>query len=116
MDNKDWTKKTMDIFAEICKIPRPSGHEERIGKYLIEFAEKRGLKSKMDNVGNVLISKPATKGMEDRQTVILQAHQDMVCEKEATLTHDFMKDPIETYVEDGWLKAKGTTLGASLVY
>lgn len=112
MDNKDWTKKTMDIFAEICKIPRPSGHEERIGKYLIEFAEKRGLKSKMDNVGNVLISKPATKGMEDRQTVILQAHQDMVCEKEATLTHDFMKDPIETYVEDGWLKAKGTTLGA----
>lgn len=112
MDNKDWTKKTMGIFAEICKIPRPSGHEERIGKYLIEFAEKRGLKSKMDNVGNVLISKPATKGMEDRQTVILQAHQDMVCEKEATLTHDFMKDPIETYVEDGWLKAKGTTLGA----
>ncbi len=112
MDNKDWTKKTMDIFAEICKIPRPSGHEERIGKYLIQFAEKRGLKSKMDNVGNVLISKPATKGMEDRQTVILQAHQDMVCEKEATLTHDFMKDPIETYVEDGWLKAKGTTLGA----
>ncbi len=112
MNNKDWTQKTMDIFAEICKIPRPSGHEERIGKYLIEFAEKRGLRSKMDNVGNVLISKPATKGMEGRQTVILQAHQDMVCEKEATLTHDFMKDPIETYVEDGWLKAKGTTLGA----
>lgn len=102
----------MDIFAEICKIPRPSGHEEKIGQYLVEFARKNGLEYKTDKVGNVLIRKPATPGMEKCQTVILQGHQDMVCEKEATLEHDFMTQPIETYVEDGWLKARGTTLGA----
>lgn len=109
---KDWTQEIMDIFAEICKIPRPSGHEERIGKFLTDFAAVRGLEYRQDKTGNVLIRKPASKGMENCQTVILQAHQDMVCEKEATLQHDFMTQPIETYVEDGWLKAKGTTLGA----
>lgn len=109
---KDWTQKVMDIFSDICKIPRPSGHEEKMGEYLMGFAAERGLKSKIDEVGNVVIAKPATKGYENRQTVIFQAHQDMVCEKDATLDHDFMKDPIETYVEDGWLKARGTTLGA----
>ena len=112
MNTKDWTSNVMDIFAEICKIPRPSGHEEKIGQYLVEFARKNGLEYKTDKVGNVLIRKPATPGMEKCQTVILQGHQDMVCEKEATLEHDFMTQPIETYVEDGWLKARGTTLGA----
>lgn len=102
----------MELFLEICRIPRPSGHEEKMGEYLMSFAAARGLAAKMDEVGNVLISKPASPGYENRQTVILQAHQDMVCEKEATLEHDFMTQPIETYVEDGWLKARGTTLGA----
>ena len=102
----------MDFFLEICRIPRPSGSEEKMGEYLMSFAAARGLAAKKDEVGNVLISKPATPGFEGRQTVILQAHQDMVCEKDATLDHDFMTQPIETYVEDGWLKARGTTLGA----
>lgn len=112
MNKIDWTKRVMDIFLEICRIPRPSGQEEKMGEYLMEFATARGLACRRDDVGNVLISKPATPGFEDRQTVILQAHQDMVCEKDATLEHDFMTQPIETYVEDGWLKARGTTLGA----
>jgi len=110
--NKDWTDEIMNIFHEICQIPRPSGHEEKIGAYLKEWAMKRCLHVKTDEAGNVLISKKATQGRENSPTVILQAHMDMVCEKDATLEHDFMKDPIETYVEDGWLKAKGTTLGA----
>ena len=108
----DWTKRVMDFFLEICQVPRPSGREEKMGDYLEAFAHKRGLPFKKDDVGNVLITKPATKGYENRRTVILQAHQDMVCEKDATLDHDFMTQPIETYVEDGWLKARGTTLGA----
>ena len=108
----DWTKRVMDFFLEICQVPRPSGREEKMGDYLEAFAHKRGLPFKKDDVGNVLITKPATKGYENRRTVILQAHQDMVCEKDATLDHDFMTQPIETYVENGWLKARGTTLGA----
>ena len=112
MKKTDWSKRVMDIFLDICKIPRPSGREEKMGEYLMSFAAARGLAARKDEVGNVLISKPAAPGYENRQTVILQAHQDMVCEKEATLEHDFMTQPIETYVEDGWLKARGTTLGA----
>ena len=107
-----YAKKVMDIFADICRIPRPSGREEQIGKYLMDFAASRGLSATMDATGNVVIRKPATDGCANRQTVILQAHQDMVCEKDATLEHDFLTQPIETYVEDGWLKARGTTLGA----
>ena len=112
MEKTDWSKKVMDIFLEICRIPRPSGREEKMGEYLMNFAAERGLTARKDEVGNVLISKPAGPGYEGCQTVILQAHQDMVCEKDATLNHDFMTQPIETYVEDGWLKARGTTLGA----
>lgn len=112
MEKTDWTEKVMDIFLEICRIPRPSGREEKMGQYLMDFASDRGLACRKDDAGNVLISKPATPGFENRQTVILQAHQDMVCEKDATLEHDFMTQPIDTYVEDGWLKARGTTLGA----
>lgn len=112
MEKTDWSKRVMDFFLEICRIPRPSGSEEKMGEYLMSFAAARGLSARKDEVGNVLISKPAAPGFEGRQTVILQAHQDMVCEKDATLDHDFMTQPIETYVEDGWLKARGTTLGA----
>lgn len=112
MSTKDWTNSVMSFFDKICTIPRPSRKEEKMGEYLVEFAKQRGLAYKVDDAGNVLISKPATQGFENRKTVILQAHQDMVCEKDATLEHDFLTQPIETYVEDGWLKAKGTTLGA----
>lgn len=112
MTQKDWSKAILEIFGEICRIPRPSGHEEKIGEYLTGFAAKRNLEHLKDNAGNILIRKQASPGMENRRTVILQAHQDMVCEKDAAIEHDFMRDSIETYTEGGWLKARGTTLGA----
>ena len=99
-------------FAEICKVPRPSKKEEKIIAYLQNFANEQGLESKTDEAGNILIKKPATPGKENLKTVILQSHIDMVCEKNSDSTHDFLNDPIETYIDGEWLKAKGTTLGA----
>ena len=99
-------------FDEICKVPRPSKKEEQIIGYLKAFGEKHNLETKVDEAGNVLIKKPATKGKENLKTVILQSHIDMVCEKNNNVEHDFLKDPIETVVDGEWLKAKGTTLGA----
>ncbi|MDR2286937.1 MAG: aminoacyl-histidine dipeptidase [Prevotellaceae bacterium] len=99
-------------FDEICKIPRPSKKEEKIVEYLIEFAKKHSLEYRKDNAGNILITKPATKGKENVKTVVLQSHVDMVTEKDDGIVHDFENDPIPAYVEDGWVKAKGTTLGA----
>lgn len=99
-------------FEEICQVPRPSKKEEKIIAYLKEFGEKHELETKVDKAGNVLISKPATTGMENRKTVVLQSHIDMVCEKNNDVQHDFLKDPIETEIDGDWMKAKGTTLGA----
>ena len=99
-------------FEEICQVPRPSKREEKIVAYLKAFGEAHGLETKVDEVGNVLIKKPATPGMENRKTVVLQSHVDMVCEKNNDVTHDFLTDPIETEIDGEWLKAKGTTLGA----
>ena len=99
-------------FAEICKVPRPSKKEEKIIAYLQNFAKEQGLESKTDEAGNILIKKPATPGKENLKTVILQSHIDMVCEKNSDSNHDFLNDPIETYIDGEWLKAKGTTLGA----
>lgn len=99
-------------FEEICQIPRPSKKEEKIVAHLKSFGEKLGLETKVDEAGNVLIKKPATKGKENLKTVILQSHVDMVCEKNNTTEHDFLKDPIQTVIDGEWLKAKGTTLGA----
>ena len=99
-------------FAEICKVPRPSKKEEKIIAYLMNFAEEQGLEAKKDEAGNILIKKPATPGLENLKTVILQSHIDMVCEKNSDSNHDFLNDPIETYIDGEWLKAKGTTLGA----
>lgn len=99
-------------FGEVCRVPRPSKKEEKIRAYLLEFARQHGLPVKVDEAGNVLMSKPATPGMEDRKAVILQSHMDMVCEKNKDTQHDFDTDPIETYVDGEWLRAKGTTLGA----
>lgn len=104
--------KVFSIFSEITKIPRESGHEEHIIKYLQDFALSRGLEHKTDKAGNVVILKPATKGMEGAPTIILQSHSDMVCEKNSGTVHDFRKDPIKVTEEDGWLIAKETTLGA----
>ena len=99
-------------FHEITQIPRPSKKEEKIIAYLLDFAKKHNLEAKKDDAGNILIIKSATKGKENLPTVILQGHVDMVCEKNAGTVHDFENDPIETYVDGDWLKAKGTTLGA----
>lgn len=101
-----------NYFDEITQIPRPSKKEEKIIAYLLEFAEKHKLSVSKDEAGNVLITKAATKGKENLPTVILQGHVDMVCEKNSETKHNFDKDPIETYVDGDWLKAKGTTLGA----
>lgn len=99
-------------FDEILKIPRPSGKEERILEYLKAFASSNELTVKQDKTGNLLISKPAARGYETKKGVILQSHVDMVCEKNQDTEHNFETDPIEAYAEGGWVKAKGTTLGA----
>ncbi len=99
-------------FYALNQIPRCSKHEERIIEFVINFAKELGLPWKKDEVGNVLISKPATKGMEKRPTLVIQGHLDMVCEKNNDTVHDFDKDPIKMLVEDGWVTADGTTLGA----
>ncbi|MCP4551323.1 MAG: aminoacyl-histidine dipeptidase, partial [Bacteroidetes bacterium] len=99
-------------FAAMNQIPRPSKHEDAIRAFAKRFGENLGLETIVDEVGNVIIRKPATPGMEDRQGLILQGHLDMVPQKNSDTDHDFLTDPIQTYVEDGWVKAKGTTLGA----
>lgn len=99
-------------FAKINSIPRPSKHEEKMIEYLKEFGEQRNLDTKVDETGNVIIRKPATKGYENRPTVILQSHMDMVCDKLVDVDFDFHKDAIQTYIDGEWLRAKGTTLGA----
>lgn len=98
-------------FDEITKIPRPSKKEEKIIEYLLNFAKEHNLEAEKDAVGNVIIRKPAVKGKENVSSVVLQSHSDMVCEKNSDTVHDFDKDPIKTYIEDGWVKAEGTTLG-----
>lgn len=106
------TEKVLHFFREITRIPRESGHEEKIVAYLQQFAKERKLECKVDKVGNVMIAKPASKGFERRPTVVLQGHTDMVCEKVAGSDFDFSKDPIEYVIEDGWMIAHDTTLGA----
>ena len=113
MTKKDLQPKLVfDYFAEINKIPRPSGHEEQMMAYLQRFAEAHHLDCQLDTTGNVVIRKPATKGFENRKTTVLQSHMDMVCEKIAGLEFDFSKDAIQTEIDGDWLTAKGTTLGA----
>ncbi|MBQ7716812.1 MAG: beta-Ala-His dipeptidase, partial [Prevotella sp.] len=99
-------------FARINQIPRPSKREEKIIEYLKEFGKSHQLETLVDETGNVLIRKPATPGYENRETVVIQSHMDMVCDKLVDVEIDFDNDPIETYVDGEWLRAKGTTLGA----
>jgi len=99
-------------FEEILAIPRISKKEGKIIAYVEDFALRHKLSCKKDEVGNLLITKPATAGMELRKGVILQSHMDMVGEKQAGIVHDFDRDPIEPFIEEGWVKARGTTLGA----
>jgi dipeptidase D len=104
--------RVFEQFAKINAIPRPSKHEEKMIEYLKAFGQERGLETKVDETGNVIIRKPATPGMENKPCVILQSHMDMVCDKLVDVEIDFQNDPIQTYVDGEWLKAKGTTLGA----
>ena len=99
-------------FAKINEIPRPSKREEKMIEYLRQWGESRGLDTKVDETGNVIIRKGATPGYENRKTVILQSHMDMVCDKLVDVDFDFDKDAIRTYIDGEWLTAEGTTLGA----
>ena len=106
------SEKVLSFFKEITKIPRESGHEEHIIAYLQDFAAKNGLACKTDDAGNVLITKEAAPGYENVPVILLQSHSDMVCEKNEGVEHDFAKDPIKYVIEDGWMIAPDTTLGA----
>ena len=101
-----------DFFLQICKIPHGSKNEAEISAFLQNFGKELGYETIADSVGNVLVKKPAYPGYEDRKTVILQSHMDMVCDKRPSVEHDFTKDPIRLVVDGDWLKADGTTLGA----
>lgn len=101
-----------NYFEEITKVPRPSKKEEKILAYLVDFATKNGLQYRRDAIGNIVIIRPASAGKESHETVILQNHVDMVCEKNSDVVKDFENDPIDIYVDGQWLKARGTTLGA----
>ena len=105
-------KEVWKYFYELTQIPRPSKKEGKVIEYMKNFGESLGLETIVDGVGNVIIRKPATPGMENRKGVILQGHLDMVPQKNSDVVHDFEKDPIDAYVDGEWVTAKGTTLGA----
>ncbi|WP_308784217.1 aminoacyl-histidine dipeptidase [uncultured Blautia sp.] len=104
-------KRVFYYFEELCKIPHGSGNTKQISDYLVSFAKEHGLEYVQDEMNNVVIYKPATKGYEDAPAVILQGHMDMVCEKRPDVEHDFTKDPLNISVQDGYVTANGTTLG-----
>jgi len=105
-------KALWNNFADLNAVPRPSEKEEKVRQFMIDFGKKLNLDTIVDKIGNVIIKKPATQGMEDRKTVVLQSHLDMVCQKNNDTNFDFDTQGIEMYVDEGWVKAKGTTLGA----
>lgn len=104
-------EKLFWYFEQICAIPHGSGNEAAIAQFLVDFAAERGLECHRDAVNNVFIKAPATPGLEDRPAILLQGHTDMVCEKNSDTVHDFTRDGLKLFVENGWLGAKGTTLG-----
>ena len=99
-------------FYSLTQIPRPSKHEAEVIEFVKKFGEELGLETIVDHIGNVIIKKPATPGMENRKGIILQGHLDMVPQKNSDKNHDFEKDPIEAFVDGDWVTADGTTLGA----
>lgn len=105
-------ENVFNYFEEISQIPRGSGNEKAISDYLKSFGEKLGLETIQDDALNIIIRKPATKGFEDCPGVILQGHMDMVCEKNKNTDHDFIKDPLKLRIEEDFIYATGTTLGA----
>jgi len=105
-------KQLWNFFHEITQIPHPSKKEQKLADFIVRFGKEHKLETVVDKVGNVIIRKPATKGMEKRKGVILQTHLDMVPQKNSDKKHDFEKDPIQTLIEGEWVKANGTTLGS----
>lgn len=105
-------KQIWKNFAALNSVPRPSKKEEKVIKFIKEFGEKLGLPTSVDSTGNVIIQKPATAGMENRQPIVLQSHLDMVCQKNNDVDFDFETQGIQMYVDGDWVRAKGTTLGA----
>src|SRR5512133_1115880 len=99
-------------FFKICSIPHISKHEEKLAAYICDFAKQLSLDCRKDQAGNILITKKATSGFEHKQIVILQAHLDMVPQKNENIIHDFLSDPIKSYIDGDWLRAQNTTLGA----
>jgi len=99
-------------FDLLTQVPRPSGHLEKVQKFLLDWAASKGVEAFKDEAGNIIMRKPASSGMEDRKIVTLQGHMDMVPQAEENLTHNFETDPIQTYIDGDWVKAKGTTLGS----
>ena len=99
-------------FHALTQVPRPSGHLEKVQQFLLDWAKEHNVEAFQDPAGNIVMRKPATLGYEDRKVVLLQAHMDMVPQKTPESTHNFETDPIETYIEDGWVHARGTTLGS----
>ena len=99
-------------FDALTQVPRPSGHLEKVQQFLLDFAKRAGVEAYKHEAENIVMRKPATPGMENRKTTILQAHMDMVPQKDKDSTHDFVNDPIQTYIDGDWVRAKGTTLGA----
>ena len=105
-------KQVWGYFYELTQIPRPTGHVEAVSRHIVALGKQLGLETLQDKVGNVLIRKPATPGMEDRKTVTLQAHLDMVPQKNSSVSHNFLTDPIDAWIDGDWVKARETTLGA----
>lgn len=105
-------KAIWENFYKLTQVPRPSNHEEKAREFMLNWAKENHVTAKMDECGNIIMSKPATKGMENRKGIILQGHLDMVPQKNEDTVHDFTKDPIQAYIDGEWVRAKGTTLGA----
>lgn len=105
-------KAIWENFYKLTQVPRPSNHEEKAREFMLKWAKENNVDAHMDECGNILMTKPATKGMENRKGVILQGHLDMVPQKNEDTVHDFTKDPIQAYIDGEWVRAKGTTLGA----
>ncbi|MFC2692446.1 MAG: aminoacyl-histidine dipeptidase [Capnocytophaga gingivalis] len=105
-------KEVWNRFADINGVPRPSKKEQKITAFMVDFGKKLGLETTSDAIGNVIIRKPATAGLENKKTIILQSHLDMVCQKNNDTVFDFDNQGIETYIDGDWVRAKGTTLGA----
>ena len=106
------TKDILEVFGEICKVPRPSKKEEKICAFLIRWGKDKGFETIQDEAGNILIKVPGTLGKENANTVVIQSHVDMVCEKMPDKVHNFLEDAIEMVADGEWIKANGTTLGA----